>query len=272
MKASMILEWLKTNYEWLLSFIALIISIFTLQEIKKERTLSYKPKIIPDQPCYFLQAPKDFQGAIWKTEFDDIYLKKEEPSINEAEMAFINIGLGPAIDVKFTWQYDAKKVINQLVDLSKLMPDYVNFDSEKNAITLIREVKSPKFFRNSKKYSMDVSADFLNSRYFILPASQNTSGKTFIKLPQLYVLYLSVISLCITYYDGKDTYQAQVPLTIEIDSQDSGGKRKKDRYTFDFSLVNTTGFVSHDEQKFSISQNFGMCNISIRMIKLPKLR
>ncbi len=248
----------------LMSLVAIIISILTLCEIKKERRLSYKPKIVPDQPDFFLQSPKEYLGAIWKIESDDIYLKKMNPNINIADMAFSNVGLGPAIDVEFVWQFDQNQVTKQLYNLCDLMPDHLDSDPKKNTITTRRRKTSSKFTEYTQVFSLvDAQDIYPNTKHYILPIAQNTSGKTFIRIPSLYVLYLSVLSLLIL-FDKKETYRAQVPLGLTIISRDSGGSRIEDSYTFDFTLNNTTGLVSYDEQEFSISQNYGLCSISIR--------
>ena len=73
------------NSEVVLSIVAILISICTLFEIIRERRMAYKPTIIPDQYDYLLQLPKNYLGAIWKTDIEDIYLKKENPNINTIE-------------------------------------------------------------------------------------------------------------------------------------------------------------------------------------------
>jgi hypothetical protein len=149
-----------------------------------------------------------------------------------------------------------------------LLPDQLKYDSDTKTIYIRRERTPSEIFEY--KYSIYNEQDVhSNIKHYILPYTKDSEHKAYLRIPSIYAVYLSVLSLCIL-YDKKDTYNSQVPLDVSIVSRDSGGKRRKDNYTFHFSIENLMGLVSYDEKEFSATHDYyGLC--SVKFDKKPVL-
>ena len=97
----------------ILTFVAVIISLFTLCEMKKQRAKSYEPTLFMKNCNFFLQKNPNGTPAFLKDSADEI----KNLYGPEFYVELHNIGLGAAHTIKIEWSYDHKHLIKTFEDL-----------------------------------------------------------------------------------------------------------------------------------------------------------
>lgn len=232
----------------------LIISIFTLCEIKKERRLSYQPKIIFKKELLYLQKSKDLLHAIWKDTFDDIYTIKENPKKDTLALKFFNAGLGPALDVDFTWKFDKKLLEKAFIDLAEKYSECLSFNKTKNEVMLRNSSSSSgcPIYQDNDKVNIKVPCLL----------SYKEESFCFVQIPESFSLLLSIFSLLNLDTESFDEIAFPIPLSLKISYRDTGNKEYNPKKTFHFSFIKMDGLISHHEKKYGISPNYAICLIS----------
>jgi len=103
------IEYLTKNSS-LLALIGIIVALWTLREMAKQRRESYKPRLIFQNKNFFLQ--KNPNGT-------PCFLKENSDPVRELYgpsflLQLKNIGLGSAHDIVIKWNYDQKKMVRRL--------------------------------------------------------------------------------------------------------------------------------------------------------------
>lgn len=193
----------------LATFLTSIVSLFTLNELRKQRYLANSPKIHITSKKFVISATNKRISRIekelpikWESEF----LKEIDhgfPPIYQVPLNLINIGSTPALNVKIAWNYDSrgleniKNIIKQFNELEIgvkcEVPDNDSLPVTDQLVIL----------RNNLKTTISMELMPLNVEY-IFPFSESNSG-TEIIIPYPYFLItaftLSVLSLSENHHD-----------------------------------------------------------------------
>lgn len=236
----------------IISICAFIIAICTLVEMKIERRFSYHPKIYCKNAVLNLQKSNDgFLRVIWKNAPHDVYKTKANPIYNSIILSFFNAGLGPALDVEFHWKYDKEKLLELFISLSQKFPHQIIFNKSENSITCMSGHTSYtlNLFQKEDHDLAKISC--------ILPLKE--VPEYLVHVSDSYSLLLSLYGLLELDPELFEEMEFPLPLDLEIEFKDTGGKTKIKKETFHFSIFNTTGIVSYGENEAIISPNFAAC-------------
>ena len=108
------IEYLSKNSS-LLALIGVLVALWTLREMSKQRRESYKPRLIFKNKTFFLQ--KNPNGT-------PCFLKENSDAIRELYGASFllelkNIGLGSAHDIVVKWKYNQTKMVRRLSEYAE---------------------------------------------------------------------------------------------------------------------------------------------------------
>ena len=236
-----------------INIIGTTVLVFTLLELIKQRRLSYKPKPLPVISLFYLQTFKDIP-AIWKSNYEDFFEKKKMPEENEHHISFYNGGLGPAIDLKFKWIINEKKIENQLIEYSKNYSDVIVYNKENKRIIL----KS-----KNKIVEYDLFKDKVDFRITNIPT--NIDEKLKIYLPSTYIIYLSLIAFLEIKKKEKNEVDDVIGIKCDIQYKDTGNKIYTDRFLIKAKIHDYSGWVFNEKGK---DMNFavGEFNFTRRII------
>jgi hypothetical protein len=109
----------------LLTLIVIVVAIWTLREMVKERRESYKPRVVFQNKNFFLQRNSNGTPCFLKQSPDEEKSFYGPPFLLELK----NIGLGSAHDISIKWVYDQRKMVNRLkeyADKTQLVRPNVN--------------------------------------------------------------------------------------------------------------------------------------------------
>jgi hypothetical protein len=103
------IEYLTKNSS-LLALIGIIVALWTLREMAKQRRESYKPRLIFQNKNFFLQKNPNGTPCFLKENSDPVRELYGPSFLLELK----NIGLGSAHDIVIKWNYDQKKMDRRL--------------------------------------------------------------------------------------------------------------------------------------------------------------
>ena len=240
----------------MLSFISLVFIGLSLIETIRQRTTSYKPKILITPQTFFLQCNKDGIPAIWKNEPEDFYSANMTGSTNRVQIELYNAGVGPGIDITCKWDFDKYKIIEGFLGLSNSSPNLVKFDTSNNTVTIrsIGEKSSYsikyKLFQNDEKYITTISS--------IPPFSDNHNPK--IEFPRSFSMFLSVYSYAMTVMKKTEKIAIDTPLRLKMSYYDTAEKKYKNSKEIFFSFTNLSdGLIQVNEKPLHGNTNFALC-------------
>ncbi|MBI9095573.1 MAG: hypothetical protein JEY71_11885 [Sphaerochaeta sp.] len=249
-----IFQWLGNNYEWLSSLLAIFIGIFTLHEIRKERIISYRPKITPIEQDYFLQASQGYLGSIWNEDYEDDALLSIFPAVNSFDIKFRNVGLGPALDITFTWNFNIEYIKNYFKKWATENNAYLTYDDIKSMLCIHNENGSLQFY-----YPFDDdSRIFIEKRLFMMSGVE--AKPIGMDVPEKYALYLSLMAYIDIFKNYETKCYSITPLNLHISTRDSGNIVFEEYYQFNFSFSNIQG-GQHEKA------NYALCKINIQKTK-----
>ncbi len=98
----------------LITLVGVLIAVFTLFEIRKQRLKSYEPKLFFTNMSFWLQRNSNGTPCILKSE----YRKSNDcPSMPFFPIDVHNIGLGAANTISIKWVYNRSKIIEKFEEL-----------------------------------------------------------------------------------------------------------------------------------------------------------
>ena len=171
------------------TWITVLLVFLTLIEMTKQRKATYKPDIVISNHTIY--------AYISKLGFPDIWLDKridEENGLEtfEDQLSFQipihNLGLGPARDIEFRWEYDSNTFIKMVDQLKSYSPVEFNLlITEPNML----HFEIPDIYQSY----INLEAELVSNKLFVLPYSmESVSDK--ISLPPSYMRLVSIYSLC----------------------------------------------------------------------------
>jgi hypothetical protein len=94
----------------LLTLILIVVGIWKLREMIKERRESYKPRLVFQNRTFYLQRNSNGTPCFLKQ------TPEEEKDFYRPQFVFElkNIGLGPAHDISIKWVYDQRRMLSKL--------------------------------------------------------------------------------------------------------------------------------------------------------------
>jgi len=243
------------------TFIAALIALFTLLELKKQRQLSNTPRIfiVPGKKMFEIFWTKIEEIGItlpfdWQGENIEEFMHDSELPLYNIPLEIINAGLSPALNTKITWKFDhipeLTKSFNELglniscatdkskelhcykIVMGKLMHAYSSL-----AITPVSEIE------------------------YILPYSNIESEKK-IFLPPFFSLFVS-LSLAISSLSKKIDYPIFPPLTGFIEYSDLSETIHKSE--FEVELNNIIFYTTNNKMDYEDGFKSGIIYINIKM-------
>lgn len=109
------------NTEFALGFAAIIVAILTLFETRRQRSASFRPRILVTDrqmvmsvntagvPCHLTVHVEDADDHFYVPDF---------------KLDLTNVGLGPAISVSLSWKFNAKRLRSALLEESNELVDF----------------------------------------------------------------------------------------------------------------------------------------------------
>lgn len=216
--------------------ITAVIILFTLLEMKKQRTMSYRPSIVPvRQPIEAKTLNGDF---CWSEKPNQ---DQEAKSSHRAySLHLYNLGNGAAKNINIKWELDIESVIasvNRLLQ-KNMTQKYIEI-TEDNWLSIKYE--------NDRDHMINMSLDMEGKYDHLLPASIDNRGIA------VHVPYTFIILVSNYFHEGgkrfmeedeEHTTLSNVPyIKLNITFEDIGGNKYMANYTF---YVNLTMFSDSD--------------------------
>lgn len=212
-----------------LTLLAVIVSLLTINEMRKQRVNSYHPDINMANFSFYVYKGDFVEGidSIILYKFKD---KQDEDititGYNELKMDINNIGLGVAKDVIWYWQFDLEKAEKKVCNNNKVVWEkgdpFLSISSKELNILWTYYIEESN------------SGGFIN---FILPYS-NENRKTEIEIPSYYIdmywLYM-VNELCLIKPDSPFKPEFP-PLVLNIDYTDIYARRLVKTFMFNLAF------------------------------------
>lgn len=155
------------------TFLSVLIAIYTISEIKKQRLSTYKPElIIKSFIVYLNKSPliKEYDELIkYKVENFNEYDKKPFKDKNGDEYSVSplykieNYGFGPAKKISLIWKYDVEEAINEI---SKILYDDYHFNEfkDKKKTSFFEETNRLHYYFLNNKKNEQFQISFYNKK------------------------------------------------------------------------------------------------------------
>lgn len=230
----------------LATWITVVIVLFTLREMEKQRKSSYKPELV---------IPRASINSYWKDHgtivlptfhIRELAEKSEKSKLDESDLDWkhqnnlriFNVGFGTAIQIEIQWTFDYDKVIDELQDYfyHNSIPIILNIGT-KNPLKLLK-------IEVNKSYGqfINIQTDLGSTQYdYVLPASANPEGlRVQIPFTLLELLALSVFrTIHISSNSDDGVFEIQdilPPIELQIQYKDIGLNYHKKTYNVDINL------------------------------------
>ncbi|NLP59322.1 hypothetical protein [Lutibacter sp. B1] len=231
------------------AFIAAIIALFTVNEIKKQRLHSYHPDInMADFSFYVYQG--DYDEEI-KTNFLYTYRerKNEGDSIggfNQLTMDINNIGFGVAKNIKWKWDFDfdkAEKVICENQEVWWRMKDNIlSVDSKELNVEWtydIEEDNEERSFNFILPYSNENrKTEIVVPSYFVDLYWLYMAGQLLVEKPKAIYINFPSIELSVFYTDIQSNKISKIfNIDLKFDMISGPGNKSKELGKFRFEIT-----------------------------------
>ena len=196
----------------LATLLAVVIALFTLLELSRQRKASYRPEIGILGKSFLLSKDRLSGTDLvldWHSEEEDLSINNNNPHIK-----LINIGFGTAKNVNAKWDYDIDSFIES-----------INNIDEKNRTYTVEKGDLFLELRKDGKSIYSTNA-FLNTWKFehIIPVNVVKGGRE-LYLPPAYVLLISIL-LSFAVKDGGLFENLYIPeLKLRLEFKDIGNGR-----------------------------------------------
>ena len=171
------------------TWITVLLVLFTLFEMVKQRKATYKPDIVISNNSVYVYISQSGFPDIWLEERiakGDIF-ETSEPNL-KFQLPIYNLGLGAARDIEIEWKYDHANFIKAVNQISTYSPKKFNL-SMTDYDFLLFEI--PGKYRSY----INLEGELINKKNFLLPYSMEDKSES-ISLPQGFMLLVSVYALC----------------------------------------------------------------------------
>jgi len=200
-----------TTIDWnsvsaVMSFLAFVGVLLTLFEMKKERSLSYKPIIVIYNERISVKNDNNGRPLIWD---NDLY-KSDTFEYPFYYLRLENIGLSNARDISITWEFDIEKIESDFRKYS-LDKKYNLFAGHHNEELIYRY----------KDFGFFVSKKIIEPLQFL-----KCNEKAFISFPIALFSYFSFLSVlkCIDENDKQIVVKEYLPIKLNISYKDISSK------------------------------------------------
>lgn len=255
----------------LATFLTSIVSLLTLNELKKQRYLASTPKLHIIAPENYIsvknkkfnniekELPAEWGKAEWDSEGINIKTVSDSqfPPMYSIPLKLINTGSSPALNVKITWNYDPKTITKILNQFNELGLEEVGFSHsfENNHIKFSRN-KEPVIFTSLLPCGVD----------YILPFS-NLNSETEIFIPNILSIFVTLKLCVLSFTEYNHNEYSILILNAEIAYYDNINILHKEYFSIEFK----PGFLHWDietEQPDKKSRKFKMASFSIESHKI----
>lgn len=189
--------------------------LVTILEMKTQRKQSYMPDLVIPDVCFWYNNDEETYMKMWVT--DDKEMLK---------LKILNVGLGVAKDINFSWKYDVEHMMSTFHSLREAEERELYIDSETQRI---HHSKDGTILNGS---SLSVDAQHVE---FLLPFSAD-QDTTQINLPNSYMCISTAIlktAFIDEIFDLSGYEKSLTPLTLTITCKDVGGRAITKKYNVD---------------------------------------
>lgn len=247
------------------TFVASLIAIFTLIEVKKQRLATYKPDILIKSFLVAIsKSPllknKENELLLFKTmDFNDYSKNYDQEKFNvNPHYKVNNLGFGVAKKIKCTWKFDYEKAIKFIQN--KMSNEFAfNYNNSINTYfleNLTDEDFHLSFNTNFESDNIDYISPINVQDHFHL----HTIPRIIIIVHYLYLQFdlqmLNESAENFHYYDFSDSNFPN--LKLEIQYQDLNNKKHKKNYTFKVEAVAT-----QIDEKLDLTREFSHLTFEI---------
>jgi hypothetical protein len=219
------------------TWVTVVLVIFTLIEMAKQRKSTYKPDIVVSKSFIYAYLGHSKLPNRWldhKPEDNEIDI--DEVSYKGYFMRAHNLGLGAARDVEFVWNFDRNKIIQKIESISQTYPDQIRISLNERGFLEIDIDKSIGMWINLKR-------DLEHSTDYILPASIDNAGYK-LRFPSTYSDLVSILLMVESHRirnsengEKGEIFAIEFPsLDLKIEYRDIGGSKHSKNLEFSFSI------------------------------------
>lgn len=210
--------------------IAVIIGLYTIIEVIKQRQSSYKPEIIILDDYFDVNT----------NNYSYLYINKNSENKNIEDsflnnmnfnVKLINLGLGTAKNVKVKFEIDIMKYLKKFYSFYENKSNNMeSFECELNRNSLY--IVPPKYFGNKIHFNIDNPSK--HKFNYILPVSI-LDNLTELKIPA-YITYIHSIILHLG-WKYQNLEKTDFEFNIEIQYEDIGGKKFEKKFKISFEIA-----------------------------------
>ncbi|QEN06803.1 hypothetical protein EXM22_01900 [Oceanispirochaeta crateris] len=207
-----ILDWQTLSY--FVSLISIILLIFTMIEMIRQRRESYRPKLLIKTESIQIETNNKNIPTVWRNPTN-----KDKRTEGYFDLRVYNIGLGPATDIQIKWEIPKQKIIKKFKDYSPVL----NNNNKLRYVTTKGSLEYELFQEDD--LSIRKESFLMNNDFF------------YISLPTSIFYYFSIIS---HYISKKSNYGERIeldPMKLELSYFDIGKKKIQERMTLDTEFI-----------------------------------
>lgn len=240
-----------------LSFISLVFIGFSLLETIRQRTTSYKPKPLMTYKRLYLQCKRDGFPIIWKNHFIDYYSEVYNKEDSGFYLDFYNAGVGPAIDVRFIWNFNKDQIVQTYQDFAEKFPDYISYNPQTRQVKMSSVDK-----RSTTVYSL-FQEDEENTFPITSMAPYSVKDHHKIGIPFSYLKYLEAYSYLKITKEQQKRVTAPEPLKCKLRFDDTGDKSYSLKFNLMFTFENVVEMVFVQNEVPYKNCNYARCTYKI---------
>lgn len=206
-----------------------VIVLLTLLEMKAQRSLSYRPALVPiRQSAHVYKHENQF---VWSEnrlqEIDALAFVRDYP------IHIYNLGRGAAKNIKLKWELDVPSIIDAVNKLCQKNMSQVFIELDKNKWMSINEA-------GAHRGSINTALDMEGMHDHLLPASIDKEGLS-IRLPKTFETlasyYFSEGGKTIAKDDDSSILESRPKITLSIAFEDITGAKHSAKFAFTLNLV-----------------------------------
>lgn len=239
------------------TFVASLIAIFTLFEVKKQRQSMYKPELFISPFTLKVYNNPFFSKGLMEYEIGGYYHaeKCDDIKVKSSILPYyqiVNLGFGSARNVECVWQFDLKNALKMIIQyLPKGMEQYDCSVGEKQHFTAFSwEERSVHVFFPEKW-------DNVRNRDFVLPVSEEKDKKLEVIPSEIINAFMYYVMLKHGMYNDRidnffiESFEKFPTLRVKIRYNDLNGKRMQKGFvlkpTFNMNSVSESVDCSRND-------------------------
>ncbi|HGN9109176.1 hypothetical protein [Enterobacter hormaechei] len=234
------------------TFISAIAALYAIWLSIFQRRISYRPNLII----------KDVLVDSKKENFNGFDLN-EIAVLGDISVELNNIGLGTAISVKYTWEYDFEKELKQYNELF-----YEKFNKKDDSIEFSYNNGLISFKKGRSSYLFP-GLNIVRDIDFILPHNTNKESTT-LEIPYAALMLLTNISYLIILNRHRFNKKINGP-TLHVEFQDIEGNTIRNEWKSKLQL-GSSSFSSTNDVESSYSLRFNPTSTGSSLRRLQKIR